>query len=83
MAKPRVELDMSVESVELLQRALFAHLAHIIGQAAGLEALEDREGLQEVMKDYFHGKALLKKIKDGRSLAQRKDSVGGDARGVL
>jgi hypothetical protein len=66
----RLQIEVSEASFELIKRALEAHITTVLAQSAGLAVVGDVEEFKRVQTDYFHGKAFLKKLEEGRSFVE-------------
>ena len=67
--RDRLQVDISVGSYILIERALAAYMTQIAEHSAGLQTLGDTDAVSAAKKDYYQSKALLRKFQDGRSLA--------------
>ena len=67
MARQSIQMDVSVESVELLKEALEALMINRAEKVPLYENVKDNEMAQHCVGQYHHAKALLNKMKEGRS----------------
>ena len=70
MASNRVVIDMSVQSYELVKAALSVHLSEIAIAAAGAQSVGDQGEFSDLQSHYFHGKNLLAKLAERRSIVE-------------